>query len=70
MKIKLPHKTDITEWHDWFAWWPIKVGEREWRWLEFVERKGTKVKVHKLAVDSDIWFTTWKYTWEYKEILK
>lgn len=29
------------EWHHWFAWHPVRVGARDCRWLEFVERKGT-----------------------------
>lgn len=28
-------------WHKWFAWHPVRVGGRDCRWLEFVERKGT-----------------------------
>lgn len=26
-------------WHRWFAWYPVKVGQSEFRWLEAVERK-------------------------------
>lgn len=29
----------LTDWHDWFAWRPVKVGNYECRWLETVERK-------------------------------
>lgn len=29
------------EWHRWFAWRPVRVGEGDCRWLEAVERKGT-----------------------------
>jgi len=25
-------------WHDWFAWHPIRLGSRDCRWLETVER--------------------------------
>lgn len=28
-------------WHPVFAWWPIRVGENDCRWLEIVERKFT-----------------------------
>ena len=28
------------EWHPWFAWFPVRVGDRDCRWLETVERKG------------------------------
>lgn len=27
-------------WHDWFAWYPVRIGPRECRWLEVVERVG------------------------------
>ena len=27
------------DWHKRFAWFPIKVGNHDCRWLEFVERK-------------------------------
>ena len=29
-----------TNWHLWFAWYPVKVGSHDCRWLEYVERKG------------------------------
>ena len=29
------------EWHDWFAWYPVRIGSNHCRWLETVERKGT-----------------------------
>jgi len=46
------------KWHRWFAWHPVRVGSREKRWLEYVERKGT------------VWEATsiWGYTWEYRSI--
>lgn len=28
------------DWHRKFAWWPVRVGQYDCRWLEFVERKG------------------------------
>jgi hypothetical protein len=28
-------------WHSWFAWYPVKVGSRDCRWLERVERRYT-----------------------------
>lgn len=27
------------DWHEWFAWYPVRVGRRDCRWLEKVERK-------------------------------
>lgn len=26
-------------WHDWFAWYPVRVGYKDCRWLEVIERK-------------------------------
>ena len=46
-------------WHKWFAWHPVKVGNREGIWLELVERKGT------------IWTSYGQYAgwiWEYRRI--
>lgn len=28
------------EWHQWFAWRPVRVASGDCRWLETVERKG------------------------------
>jgi hypothetical protein len=28
-------------WHPWFAWYPVRVGSHDCRWLEVIERKGT-----------------------------
>lgn len=30
----------LKAWHPWFAWHPVRVGNRDCRWLETVERKG------------------------------
>lgn len=27
------------EWHLWFAWYPVRVGPHDCRWLEYVERR-------------------------------
>lgn len=29
----------FNEWHRWFAWYPVRVGQRDCRWLETVERR-------------------------------
>lgn len=31
----------LENWHRWFAWHPVRVGEKECRWLEIVWRKGS-----------------------------
>lgn len=41
----LARKTKRRQWHTWFAWYPVRVGKRDCRWLEFVHRRremGTK----------------------------
>lgn len=30
----------VEAWHGWYAWHPVRVGSRDCRWLEQVERKG------------------------------
>lgn len=39
-------------WHRWFAWYPVRIGSRDCRWLETVERQ--KTRPH--------------YLWEYREM--
>lgn len=29
----------LCNWHRWFAWFPVRVGTNDCRWLEYVERK-------------------------------
>lgn len=50
----------LQDWHRWFAWRPVRVGERESRWLEWVERKGNWLGGDYSC--GDIWF------WEYRPI--
>lgn len=35
-------KAAIEKWHPWFAWHPVRVGHRDWRWFETVERQGDR----------------------------
>ena len=30
----------IKNWHKWFAWYPVRVASHDYRWLEYVERRG------------------------------
>lgn len=42
-RAKRVHKT---KWHKWFAWYPIRLGNNDCRWFEYVERRidyGTSV---------------------------
>jgi hypothetical protein len=52
------HERALKRWHKWFAWRPVKVGRRDCRWLETVERKGTEEQAGYDMV--------WK--WEYRPI--
>ena len=29
----------MENWHDHFAWWPVKMGSTDCRWLETVQRR-------------------------------
>lgn len=42
---KEAYEKKITDWHRVFLWFPKRVGHRDCRWLEYVERKRvTKTK--------------------------
>lgn len=43
------------EWHRWFAWHPVRVGDHDCRWLEWVERRSSA------SVDYDGVYWTHKY---------
>jgi hypothetical protein len=32
-------RAESQEWHDVFAWWPVRVGPRECAWLEVVQQR-------------------------------
>jgi hypothetical protein len=39
MKLKRPMEhRKLAQWHDYFAWMPVRVGDEDVRWLETVER--------------------------------
>lgn len=33
------YRDRVGQWHRWYAWYPIRTGNEECRWLEWVERK-------------------------------
>ena len=45
--------------HKWFAWYPVEISAHDYRWLEYVERKG-----RPSALCEGLWF------WKYKAIPK
>ncbi|QDP50619.1 MAG: hypothetical protein Tp1125DCM00d2C21254131_60 [Prokaryotic dsDNA virus sp.] len=46
MKIskRKTQKKDKTQWNDWFAWYPVRIGE-DLVWLETVQRRGVETIV-------------------------
>jgi len=67
MRIKTPARRDrgpLTEWHGWFAWYPVKIGENLWAWVEWVERRGTvrqyPSEAGGVSIAQDYW------DWEYR----
>ena len=30
----------LTQWHDYFAWRPVRISDHDCRWLETIQRKG------------------------------
>jgi hypothetical protein len=45
------YKVDITQWHKWFAWHPVKVKANECRWLEIVERRVTYMSIEYIEYE-------------------
>jgi hypothetical protein len=44
MKFRGPETTQewyarVKDWHPHFCWWPRRVGFRDYRWLEWIERR-------------------------------
>lgn len=44
-------KERLLAWHAHFAWWPVRVGEGDCRWLEVVERKFQDVRIRDFGGD-------------------
>ena len=36
--IAIKHKLEDEQWHKWFAWYPVKIGKNDCRWMTTVER--------------------------------
>ena len=61
----------LTTWHRWFAWHPVRVGHKDCRWLEYVERKG---RCPNLSYDDKeiakgfepFMVEIWGFRWEWK----
>lgn len=48
----------LQQWHPWFAWRPVRVGENDCRWLEYVERREFSESYHE------------DWMWEYRALTK
>ena len=48
--------------HKWFAWYPVEISAHDYRWLEYVERKG---KFYLFSGGIQSW-----WIWTYKAIPK
>lgn len=46
-----------SNWHNYFAWVPIRVGHKDCRWLEWIERKGRAFEAPLNGV---------RWNWEYR----
>lgn len=53
-------KKKISGWHEWYAWYPVKVAEEDCRWLETILRK----PVFYYSNPNDI--SCWQYKSMYK----
>ena len=56
-----PRVDQKKSWHVWFAWYPVKVGPGDCRWLEKVERRG---QLDYFYDGSPYWL------YEYRELVK
>jgi hypothetical protein len=65
-KSKAERKANKEQWHEWFAWIPVRVDEHERTivWLQKIYRRGV---YHESMGDS---FWVWKYKADLLEILK
>lgn len=60
MRFRLPTRPDKAEWHDWFAWCPVRTLHGEYAWLERVLRKGRQTLIaNGDGEPEDIW--VWEY---------
>lgn len=57
MKIKRLHtfeNTSKSEWHDWFAWYPVYSVEYGWVWLRWLHRKEIPADYKDRAVYKEV----------------
>jgi hypothetical protein len=60
----------LVEWHQWFAWYPVRVDENDCRWLEYVETRLKPVYYSSIKNKLDHVDTWWYQNWQYRKIGK
>ena len=57
-----------SNWHNWFALIPRRVGPNECRWLEIIERKGESYEGYAHAgYGGPVRVTKWRYEYRVKQ---
>lgn len=54
----------LINWHPFFALRPRRIGENDCRWLEQIERKGTRVQRSQITMHGILNY--WTYEWQYR----
>jgi hypothetical protein len=50
---KISRNRILANWHNWFAWYPVKTEDDIWVWLETVQRKAQLVLFETVI---DFWY--------------
>ena len=53
----------LSNWHDKFAWLPVRVGDNDCRWLEHYARKGKYLR----SPFPDMFDGYWEWEYKFKE---
>lgn len=54
------------QWHDWFAWFPVRVGSKDCRWLEGVQRRRQVMREYFDDKGNLECATFWGSGWDYR----
>lgn len=67
---KEKHEKDLKEltiWHDHFCIWPRRVGHKDCRWLETIQRKGEHVKRYTNYSGIQYYNLVWQFEYKAKD---
>lgn len=54
------------QWQPYFAWWPTRVGPKDCRWLETIERQASGIDNYRdRGLDIYLYYV---YAWDYRPI--